>query len=328
VGKILCLSDVHATARPPSSCTDAYWPDILSLLWQTVEIARLTDVSAVVWAGDILHHKAPSRTDHAVVMELIRVIAGYQRPLLITPGNHDMRHDRIDSIDATQPLGVLYQAGAQRLEGWADGNLPLYGVPWQQEWREAGIAAALGDFRERVFSRTLVVAHAPIYPPDRVPRHEGAEVTPAAWWSLAMEDVHPDMTHGLFYGHIHEPHGTWVQDGVRFCNNGALSRGSLDEYNLHREVGCTLWDDGTGEFEFVPLKALPAEELFRLRERDRAVTAQAVLGDFLADVGTARFGVLSIEGVLARIEQTPGVGRDVAELAAELLAEAAHGGKR
>jgi predicted anti-sigma-YlaC factor YlaD len=93
-------------------------------------------------------------------------------------------------------------------------------------------------------------------------------------------------------------------------------------------VGCTIWDDQTGEFQFVPLKALPPDQLFRLRERERAVTAQAALGNFLADVGTARFGVLSIEGVIARIEQTPGVSPDVASLAAELLAEANHGGKR
>jgi DNA repair exonuclease SbcCD nuclease subunit len=327
VGKILCLSDVHATARPPSSCTDAYWPDVLSLLWQSVETARLTDVSAVAWAGDVLHHKAPSRTDHAVMIELIKVIAGYQRPLLITPGNHDMRHDLIDSIEVTQPLGVLYGAGALRLEGWADHNEDdpslVYGVPWLQDWTAENIAAQLADYRRDNYGCSLVVTHAPIYPPGSEPRHAEAECTPASWWSDAMGGEGY-----VFYGHVHEPHGVWRHDGVTFCNNGALSRGSLDEYNLHREVGCTVWDDYTGQFEFIPLKAVPAEELFRLRERNRAVTAQAALGDFLADVGTARFGVLSIEGVIARIEQTPGVSPDVAALAAELLAEANHGGKR
>ena len=313
--------------RPPSSCTDAYWPDVLRLLWQSVEIARLTDVSAAVWAGDILHHKAPTHTDHAVMIELIKVIAGYKRPLLITAGNHDMRHDRIDSIDVTQPLGVLYGAGALRLEGWCgpdedDPNV-VYGVPWLQDWTREHVFDALDDYRRDSYGCSLVVTHAPIYPPGSEPRHQDAEFTPADWWADAM-----DHQGYLFYGHVHEPHGVWRHGGVTFCNNGALSRGSLTEESLTRDVGCTLWDDETGEFQFVPLKAAPAEELFRLREHDQAVTAQAVLSDFLADVGTARFGVLSIEGVIARIEQTPGVSPDVAELAAELLADANHGGKR
>ena len=68
----------------------------------------------------------------------------------------------------------------------------------------------------------------------------------------------------VFYGHVHEPHGVYEAGGVTFCNNGALSRGSLHEYNLTRQVGCTLWDSETGEFEFVPLDAKPASEVFRL----------------------------------------------------------------
>jgi hypothetical protein len=327
MGEILCLSDIHATYRPPSSCTDAYWPDLLDLLWQSVALAREHEVLAVAWAGDVLHHKAPGRTTYGVILDLIRVIKAYPCPVLITPGNHDLQNDRLDSIEATQPLGVLYEAGAQRLEGWAEGSLPVYGVPWQQDWSEARVAAALGDFRESVFSRTLIVSHAPIYPPDKVPRYEGAECTPAGWWSTAAEDG--DMGHGLFYGHIHEPHGVWEHGGLTFCNNGAISRGSLDDYNLDpgRQVGCTLWDTVTGQFTFAPLRARPPEEVFRLREHERVVTSRALLSGFLEQVGTAQMDVLSIEGVIAHIKS---LGLDPAQvdLASELLAEAAYGGGR
>jgi DNA repair exonuclease SbcCD nuclease subunit len=326
VGKILGLSDVHATRRPPSSCTDAYWPDVLSLLWQSVEIARLTDVSASVWAGDVLHHKAPSRTDYSVMQDLIRVIKGHPGPLLITAGNHDMQHDQPDSIDATQPLGVLYLAGALRLEGWCgpdeDDPHVLYGVPWLQDWTAGNVAAALEDYRRDSYGCSLVVTHAPIYPPGSEPRHKDAEYTPADWWADAMGNQGY-----VFYGHVHEPHGVWAHGGVTFCNNGALSRGSLTEDNLTRDVGCTLWDDETGEFEFVPLKALPAGELFRLREREQAVTAHAALDGFLADVGAVTLGVLNVESVLAHIE-TLGVGPDVVDLARELLTAEIHGGRR
>jgi DNA repair exonuclease SbcCD nuclease subunit len=327
VSKFLCLADVHATRRPPSSCTDAYWPDVLGLLRQTVDFARLTDVSAAVWAGDVFHHKAPSRTDHGVMMDLIRVIRSHPCPVLITPGNHDMQHDRADSIDATQPLGVLYLKGALRLEGWCgpdedDPNV-LYGVPWLQDWTREAVAAALEDYRRDSYGCSLVVTHAPIYPPGSEPRHKDAEFTPAGWWADAMG--HEGY---VFYGHIHEPHGVWRHEGVTFCNNGALSRGSLTEESVARQVGCTTWDDMTGEFEFVPLEPLPAAEVFRLREREQVVTAQAKLDDFLADVGTVTLDVLSVERVMAHIETlTPPVGRDVADLAKELLAAATFEGR-
>jgi DNA repair exonuclease SbcCD nuclease subunit len=314
---ILAVNDIHATRRPPSSCTDSYWPDLLNLLYQTADVARERDVRAVAWAGDVFHHKAPSRTDHGLVQDLIDVVRAYPCPLYVVPGNHDIQHDRLDSIDVTQPLGVLFKAGALRLEGWADGNLPLYGVPWQQEWSQERVRACLADFRERVFGQSLVVTHAPIYPPGREPQYDGAEYTPARWWADAVDDG--PFEHGLAYGHIHEPHGVFAADGsgLRFCNFGALSRGSLDEYNLNREVGCALWSTDGG-FEFVPLKARPAGEVFRLRQHEEAATARHRLDGFLSGVSETVLDVLSTEKVLAYV-RTLDVGRAVENLAEELL---------
>jgi predicted phosphodiesterase len=322
MGKYLLLSDVHATRHAPSSCTDTYWPDLLDLLRQSVGLAGKRGVLGVVWAGDVFHHKAPKRTDHGLMQDLIKVVQAYPCPVWIVPGNHDIQHDRLDSIGVTQPLGVLYQAGARRLEGWADrpdGSLesPLYGVPWQQEWDERSIGTALRDYTDPTDGEwnlpVLVVTHAPIYPPGQEPRYDGAEFTPASWWSQAMVGAQ-----SVFYGHIHEPHGTWQHQGVTFCNNGALSRGSLDEHNLHRQVGCTLWDSGTGEFEFVPLDAKPAGQVFRLAQRERETATQEMMTGFLAAVGSTELSVLSIEGVLEHFRTLNLADADLA-LAEELL---------
>ena len=318
MGEYLLLSDVHATRRPPSSCTPSYWPDLRDLLWQTVAVARERQVHGVVWAGDVLHHKAPGRTDHGLMQDLIKVIQAYSCPVWIVPGNHDIQHDRLDSIEATQPLGVLYLAGARRLEGWAEGSHPLYGVPWQQEWSEWRIREALADLTG---ARALVATHAPVYPPGQEPRYDGAEFTPASWWSDALGGEGCG-----FYGHIHEPHGTWQHQGVTFCNNGALSRGSLDEHNLHRQVGCTIWDDQSGAFKFVPLAAKPAAEVFRLREHGQAVTAQGLLDGFLAAAGQVTLGVLSVDAVLTHFREL-GLGREELALAEEFLM-AEEGGAR
>jgi predicted phosphodiesterase len=317
VGLILCVNDIHAAGSPPSSCTETYWPDLLDLLGQTVKVAEDRGVRAVAWAGDVFHHKAPSRTPHGVVQDLIRIISGYPCEVWGVIGNHDIQHDRLASVDVTQPLGVLFQSGLRRLEGWA-GDLPLYGVPWQQEWSAKGIYKALEDFRDGMTGRSLVVTHAPVYPPGREPRYPGAEFTPAQWWATGMDG--PGACHGLLYGHIHEPHGAYRVAGfdTRFCNPGALSRGSLDEYNLHRQVSCALWDSQTGEFEVVPLQARPAEQVFRLRQHEAAVTARQSLEDFLSGVDGAVLDCLSVESVLAGFREQ-GVDPAVIDLAEELF---------
>jgi predicted phosphodiesterase len=328
VAKYLCVNDIHATRRPPSNCTDSYWPDLADLLAQTTVLAAARDVAGVIWAGDVFHHKAPSRTDHGLVQDLICIIKAYLCPVWVVPGNHDIQHDRLDSIETTQPLGVLFRTCATPLEGWdgpdEDSRLDLYGVPWQQEWSEQRVSDALADWRSETYGCSLVVTHAPIYPPGREPGYEGAEFTPASWWADAMGNQGY-----LLYGHIHEPHGVWRHKGVTFCNFGALSRGSLDEYNLRRQVGVTIWDtDAPPEraFECVALDAKPAEEVFRLRRHDEAKAVERSFSAFLAGVDTVTLGLLSVEAVIARIREG-GHPSPVVNLAEELLM-AQQGGTR
>jgi predicted phosphodiesterase len=327
MARYLLVNDIHATKRPPSRCTDSYWADLVDLLGQTAVVAAEREVSGVVWAGDVFHHKAPPRTDHGVVQDLIAVIGSYPVPVWIVPGNHDIQHDRLDSIETTQPLGVLLRTCARALEGWdgpdEDSRLDLYGVPWQQQWSEQRVGEVLADWRQDTYGCSLVVTHAPIYPPGQEPGYEGAEFTPASWWSGAM-----GSQGYLLYGHIHEPHGVWRHDGVTFCNFGALSRGSLDEYNIKRQVGVTIWDTGQvgpEAFEFVPLDARPAEEVFRLRRAEEAKAVKHSLDLFLSGVDAVTLGLLSVETVIEHIREG-GYPLSVVNLAEELLM--AQGGTR
>src|SRR3974390_344398 len=329
MGEHLLVSDIHARRRPPSRCTATYWADLLELLKQTNVLARLRNAVTVTWAGDVFDHNAPSRTGHGLVQDLQRVIALYPGPLFGVAGNHERQYDTIDSVTTTQPLGVLLRMHRVfELNGWhRDHQAPvaqLYGVPWLQHWSEEAIRDALAGWREPVMplQPALVVTHAPIYPPGDEPRYEGAEYTPADWWAEAMG--HEGF---LFYGHIHEPHGVWRHGGVTFCNNGALSRGSLEEHNLEREVGVTWWDDETGDFDFMPLDARPASEVFLVEQAAGQAAAQDRLDAFLASFNEVRLPRLSVEGVIAHI-RTQGLSAEVIELAEELLTAAAHEGRK
>ncbi len=244
----------------------------------------------MVWAGDIFHIKTPGRNSHKLVNEMIDVVKAYPKQLYIVVGNHDITSDRLDSIPA-QPIGTLFKAGARRLEGWTQTTSPcVYGVPWQQRFSDEAVSSALVGWRDcEPESQCLVVTHAPLYPPGEELPYEFYD---ARKWASAMGN-----RGSVFYGHVHNPHGVYVLDGVTFCNNGALSRGSLDESNLTRPVVATLWSSVSGSFQTIPLNYQPAESIFKMEIKAQRA-AQVKLDDFLASVGQASIDITTISSVM------------------------------
>jgi len=317
MSEYLLMGDIHLSDRPPSSCTDSYQDDIFDLLRHVGTIAADRRSAGVIWAGDVFHHKTPGRTSHRTVIDLIALLFDYPCPTYVVPGNHDMLHDRLDSIDNTQPLGVVIASGALRLlNGWMNsGGDLVYGVPWLMRFTDDAVESAFADWRHLnpEGAAALCVTHAPLYP---VGRELAYENYPAGKWAWAMGG------HGsVYYGHVHEPHGIHQVGGVTFCNAGALSRGSLHEHNLTRPVQIAAWSADTGTFALLDLPHKPAEEVFRLVEAKQARTAQVELDRFLDSVGQARLEITSIEAVLAHV-RTLHLGEELERLIAALLEEA------
>ncbi len=315
---VLLINDIHLADRPPSSCTDTYLDDLLALLESVVQITEKADIAAVIWAGDVFHSKIPGRTSHATVKRLIDIANRHCCPVLVVAGNHDISHDRLESLPS-QPLGVMLASGAvTMLHGWITASdLPIFGVPWLKDFTDETVGPALEDWRTRLAPDGppgLVVTHAPLYPPGQELPYE---YYPAADWARHMG--HHGSVH---YGHVHEPHGCYDVDGVTFSNPGALSRGSLHEHNLTRPVSIAAWHSVTGHFTHLQLPHRPAAEVFRLAEVAQTKAATTRLDEFLASVGQTRIDVTSVESVVEHI-RTLGVDAEVAELAEELLAQAA-----
>jgi DNA repair exonuclease SbcCD nuclease subunit len=305
MAKYLLMGDVHLSDTPPSSCFDSYNDDLFDILTAATGLARRRQVDAIVWAGDTFHHKAPTKNSHANVARLIRHVTRSEIKHYAVVGNHDITNDRLDSL-YSQPLGVVFDSGAvEQLNGWMapydlddDGAFkrPVYGVPWQTRFDATSIANALAEYVDLVAEHqpSLVVTHAPLYPSGQENPYESVS---AQLWADAMDNIG-----SVYYGHIHEPHGIYKAAGVTFCNPGAISRGSLHEYNLTRPVCCALWDSDTGRFEIIELPHKPAERVFRLEEVARKKQAQVNLDDFLDSIGQAQIAMTSVESVMVHID--------------------------
>lgn len=299
---ILIVGDIHAADRPPSIRTDEYSEQVLAKLQQTVAIAEEHDVEAVIWAGDAFHVKAQGRTSHGLVRGLVEVGQEYRR-WLIVPGNHDMAHNRIESIPK-QPLGVLYRAGAVQLCGQITlpSGLGVFGFPWLQDWTEWGPWMKAW----KTSSAKLMVAHAPLYPPAYEPYGEFFDTS--TWASMMEREGH------VYYGHVHDAHGVHIERSTEdpdifethtfvFCNNGAISRGSLNESDLTRVPTVTLYDpDSSDIFTPIELEYLPAETVFKLAVKEVSDIQTERLSEFLEQVGRTELEGLSIEAVLAHVE--------------------------
>src|SRR5882724_8351150 len=184
---VLLIGDIHLSDTPPVSCTESYTDDLFDLLAHTVTLAREHN-AVTVWAGDIFHIKGPTRNSHALVQRTIDIIQSYPNGnIYVVPGNHDLSNDRLESIDS-QPLGVLFKAGARYLKGWAGEagpDFPIYGVPWLQRFTDVSVPSALAEYRRLAGheDHALVVTHAPLYPPGKELPYENY---PASKWADAL----------------------------------------------------------------------------------------------------------------------------------------------
>jgi hypothetical protein len=113
---------------------------------------------------------------------------------------------------------------------------------------------------------------------------------------------------------MHDPDGVFEVPvelvSSTFCNQGALSRGSVHEATLKRKPAVTLYDSrkkGTNRFERIEVPHKPAAEVFRLEEKALEATKVARLEEFLSGVEKTELEGLSIEAVLAHVE---GLGLD------------------
>jgi 3',5'-cyclic AMP phosphodiesterase CpdA len=290
------VGDIHVSDRAPSSRTSDYTKQILAKIKFAAEYAWQMECP-LVFAGDVFHLKASSKNSHRLVQAVHDALSAAPHTYIV-PGNHDLEGDRLDSLPK-QPLGALARMeGVSLLMGELFPQLhQIVSVPYLTEFDGGDWKEALKPWEEQIGGADLLVTHAPIFPPGQAPGVY-ASIDPAEWASV-MDDLGIDNT---YYGHIHENHGTYEVNGHTFCNQGALSRGSLHESSVSREPAVTYWD-GTS-FSRIPVPHLPAAEVFLFDQAEIKAENKESAKAFADALGQTTLTALTLEEVLSTIRLT------------------------
>jgi hypothetical protein len=191
-------------------------------------------------------------------------------------------------------LGTLALSPNIELIDGYDEETGIFGIPYLDDFNEFNTRLLYGVTEKNKIPR-LIVTHASIFPPGDHPPYDHMNAD-----QIMTRDI------PLAYGHIHDPHGFYQVKKSWFCNNGAISRGSLHEETLKREPAVTLFDsEATGcPFTSIPVPFKPAEQVFRLAEHVEAKQAESRLDDFLSSVEGVNLTSLSLESVIDTAKAT------------------------
>ena len=324
--KALLVGDVHLSDKAPINRQATYKDDILDKLRFCVTLANELNVP-IVQAGDMFHLKRPDRNSHRLVQETHEVLKETKNGVWIVPGNHDMSHDRLDSLDS-QPLGALSRMSGMRFLLGYDSDLPnICGIPYLTEFDSSEPSPdefvptwglAIQEFWEQYGTEPdgscyndLTVTHAPLFPPGKAPDVYNS-IDPQEWRDFFSHDG-PINT---YYGHIHDLHGTYTVDEHQFCNQGALSRGSLHESSVNRIPAVTLWD-GVG-FDRIEVPHKSADEVFLFEQAAKVAENKISVVEFTKAVGTANLTYVTTDDILHYVKAA-GTRKEVVSLIETIL---------
>ena len=320
--KFLFVGDVHVADTPPSKRDHNYREDILRKLEEIVDIATAAKVDAVLFAGDIFHHKQPRKVSHRLVLDLLRIFGAFPVQVYILVGNHDITEGRLESLEK-QPLGVLGKSPNVTLLTWDSTEVrtesehvtlhPVPGVPkvtledFSSQHSPEATSWNIGIVHQSIFEDVSKLPFVLQDKPFIFKAEEVAKAMPACGLIL--------------YGHEHSRHGIYKSGGTMFVNLGSICRGTINDSDLNKEPSVFLFEltDKIAGKEIKLKNVRPADKCFLLEEHFEGVSHKQDIEDAINKLKDTRLEKFSIEAVIGDVEVRDDLDEPVRDAALQLL---------
>ena len=271
-------NDIHISDKNPRSRVDDFRGAVLNKIAQMGAVCRELNADAAIIAGDLFNLKEPMKNTHGTVRKLIELFNGFNCPVYMIEGNHDLMANNLQSI-GEQPLGVLFQDETliQMREHIIEEDglkVSLVGVPYQEGLDLSTLTIPpKGDAIAQICAMHLYASPTP-----------GMLFKDRIYGYRDLAELGPDV---FVIGHYHLDQGVRREKGKWFINIGSMSRGTLTDENLNHspQIGVIQVEHDGGDTSItaksIKLKVKSAEEVFNLKKREEEQKESKEIEEFV-----------------------------------------------
>lgn len=109
--KFIYLTDIHIRGNNPINRKDNYPLAIINKLKELNKIIEISNIDAILCGGDLFDVPAIS---NKILCQIAEVLLSYKIPIYITPGNHDIVGQSLETLEHTS-IGILASTGVIHL---------------------------------------------------------------------------------------------------------------------------------------------------------------------------------------------------------------------
>lgn len=318
MAKYMVIGDCHLTdpERAPLNRKGHWTEELFAKLEFIVELAKKNKCDAILQNGDLYHLPSYSANSVALIQRTHDVLTSAGIPVIIVPGNHELRHLNVDDDLPKHALGALGRMeGIELISKQSSILSDVYGIPYLQDWSTLPTwIDEYNTYREEhpEIERGIIITHASLFPRKDEPIYD----------FIADEDLADMLKYPttVMHGHLHFSQGARTYGDVEIINYGAISRGSLHKETINRKPQVYIYNTATGKHKTYNIPVKPPEEVFILELHELEKERTEKLTEFLSGLDTDSTGVVtSVEQMVEHVTTTQDVSSDVKVLVSELL---------
>ena len=236
---VIFIGDTHLKAQAPVSRKDQYPTAILDKLEYLASSVNVENCGTFILLGDVFDSPVTSLPYLATVINTFKKIADKGVNAYTIVGNHDIKNNRMDSLQSTA-LGILLSTGYLKL------------AP-----REMKIENTI--FRCYNYPETVEPKQTDEY--EVCVAHNYYEFG-IAWDSLHSEDLERLNYDAMVLGHYHVPCDTEIIGNTTLYRPGSLARCTSEPYNKLRVPRALVFNCVNHRAAYIDVPCGSAEEVF------------------------------------------------------------------